>query len=318
MSIATISEVVAALRVGSPVIVVDDEGRENEGDAVMAAQFATQEWIAWMVRHTSGYLCAPMPNDRADALHLPLMVPDSEAPHPTPYTVSLDSPPPPRPPSRSCSPIPKPPAAPHTPFGWMPRADTRPEYPPPNAPTPCGCLLIRPPQPPDSSAPDISCRCGPWTEVCASAPVTPRPPLTSCDWRAWSRLPSLVNSWPTRAKCCGCPPSSSSANGRMYRSQRCTTSSPGSSTLTPHRCFRRARMLTPARRASGPAVRASPHARVLRHTQAPSSQNHPRCGLRSKRPCQPPTAPSECGHTVISAGAQITSRSLRVTRAHSS
>src|SRR6218665_1735021 len=80
MSIATISEVVAALRVGSPVIVVDDEGRENEGDAVMAAQFATQEWIAWMVRHTSGYLCAPMPYDRADAPHLPVMVPDSEAP----------------------------------------------------------------------------------------------------------------------------------------------------------------------------------------------------------------------------------------------
>src|SRR6218665_4160739 len=91
MSIATISEVVAALRVGSPVIVVDDEGRENEGDAVMAAQFATQEWIAGMVRHTSGYLCAPMPNDRADALHLPLMVPDSEDPRRTAYTVSVDA-----------------------------------------------------------------------------------------------------------------------------------------------------------------------------------------------------------------------------------
>src|SRR6218665_860283 len=96
MSIATISEVVGALRVGSPVIVVDDEGRENGGDAVMAAQFATQEWIAWMVRHTSGYLCAPMPNDRADALHPPLMGPHSEHPPPTAY--------PPRPPRRPAPP----------------------------------------------------------------------------------------------------------------------------------------------------------------------------------------------------------------------
>src|SRR6218665_2158330 len=81
MSIATISEVVAALRVGSPVIVVDDEGRENEGDAVMAAQFATQEWIALMVRHTNRYLSAPLP--------LPLMPPDPEAPRrpPSPFWV---------------------------------------------------------------------------------------------------------------------------------------------------------------------------------------------------------------------------------------
>src|SRR6218665_825726 len=317
MSIATISEVVAALRVGSPVIVVDDEGRENEGDAVMAAQFATQEWIAGMVRHTSGYLCAPMPNDRADALHLPLMVPDSEDPRRTAYTVSVDAA------GRYSTGISAPERA-HTlrvladPTATAARLIRPGHILPPTAPPRGGVLLTRPPQPPDSPAPDISCRCGPWTEVCASAPVTPRPPLTSCDWRAWSRLPSLVNSWPTRAKCCGCPPSSSSANGRMYRSQRCTTSSPGSSTLTPHRCFRRARMLTPARRASAPALKASPHPPPLRHTQPPSSQNHPRCGLRSKRPCQPPTAPSECGHTVISAGAQITSRSLRVTRAHSS
>ena len=65
MSLATMPEVLDALRAGKPVIVADDEGRENEGDAIMAAEFATQEWIAWMVRHTSGYLCAPMPNSVA-------------------------------------------------------------------------------------------------------------------------------------------------------------------------------------------------------------------------------------------------------------
>ena len=51
-----------ALRAGKPVIVADDEARENEGDAIMAAEFATQEWIAWMVRNTSGFVCAPMTN----------------------------------------------------------------------------------------------------------------------------------------------------------------------------------------------------------------------------------------------------------------
>ena len=68
MSLATIPEVLDALRAGKPVIVADDEARENEGDAIMAAEFATQEWIAWMGRHTSGFLCAPMTNSIADRL----------------------------------------------------------------------------------------------------------------------------------------------------------------------------------------------------------------------------------------------------------
>ncbi|GAA1847625.1 bifunctional 3,4-dihydroxy-2-butanone-4-phosphate synthase/GTP cyclohydrolase II [Agromyces salentinus] len=69
----------------------DDEGRENEGDAIMAAEFATREWIAWMVRHTSGYLCAPMPDDVADRLELPLMVERSEDVRGTAYTISVDA-----------------------------------------------------------------------------------------------------------------------------------------------------------------------------------------------------------------------------------
>ncbi|MGX5697689.1 GTP cyclohydrolase II [Agromyces soli] len=91
MSLATIPEVLEALRAGKPVIVADDEGRENEGDAIMAAEFATQEWIAWMVRRTSGYLCAPMPNAVADRLQLPLMVERNEDVRGTAYTISVDA-----------------------------------------------------------------------------------------------------------------------------------------------------------------------------------------------------------------------------------
>jgi 3,4-dihydroxy 2-butanone 4-phosphate synthase / GTP cyclohydrolase II len=91
MVMSTIEAVLAALRAGKPVLVTDDEDRENEGDAIISAQLATEEWVAWMVRHTSGYLCAPMTDDRADALQLPLMWPDSQDPHQTAYTVSVDA-----------------------------------------------------------------------------------------------------------------------------------------------------------------------------------------------------------------------------------
>ena len=91
MSLADIPTALAALAAGKPVIVADDEGRENEGDVVLAAQFASQEWIAWTVRHTSGYLCAPMTNEIADRLDLPLMVAASQDWRGTAYTVSVDA-----------------------------------------------------------------------------------------------------------------------------------------------------------------------------------------------------------------------------------
>lgn len=91
MSIGTIPQALADLRAGRPVIVVDDEGRENEGDVVMAAEFASQEWIAWTVRNTSGFLCAPMPNEVADRLDLPVMVANNEDMRGTNYTVSVDA-----------------------------------------------------------------------------------------------------------------------------------------------------------------------------------------------------------------------------------
>ena len=91
MSLATIPDVLEALRAGKPVIVADDEARENEGDAIMAAEFATQEWIAWMVRNTSGFLCAPMPPEIADRLELPLMTERNEDVRGTAYTISVDA-----------------------------------------------------------------------------------------------------------------------------------------------------------------------------------------------------------------------------------
>ncbi|MEY2848734.1 MAG: 3,4-dihydroxy-2-butanone-4-phosphate synthase [Actinomycetota bacterium] len=91
MTLADIPTALDALRAGRPIIVVDDEGRENEGDVVIAAEFASQEWLAWMVRVSSGFICAPMTNEIADRLSLPLMVVDNEDVRGTAYTVSVDA-----------------------------------------------------------------------------------------------------------------------------------------------------------------------------------------------------------------------------------
>ncbi|HAM26639.1 MAG TPA: 3,4-dihydroxy-2-butanone-4-phosphate synthase, partial [Microbacteriaceae bacterium] len=91
MSLATIPEALDALRAGLPIIVVDNESRENEGDIVIAAELASQEWIAWMVRYSSGFICAPMTNEIADRLELPMMVVNNEDPRGTNYTVSVDA-----------------------------------------------------------------------------------------------------------------------------------------------------------------------------------------------------------------------------------
>jgi 3,4-dihydroxy 2-butanone 4-phosphate synthase/GTP cyclohydrolase II len=88
---ATISEALDSLRQGRPVLVLDAADREGEGDVVLAASTATEAWIAWTVRHTSGVLCAPLPAARADHLGLPPMVPHNEDPRGTAYTVSVDA-----------------------------------------------------------------------------------------------------------------------------------------------------------------------------------------------------------------------------------
>ena len=91
MSLATIPEALAELRAGRPVIVVDNESRENEGDVVLAAELASQEWIAWTVKNSSGFICAPMTNEIADRLELPVMVAHNEDSRGTNYTVSVDA-----------------------------------------------------------------------------------------------------------------------------------------------------------------------------------------------------------------------------------
>lgn len=91
MVFASVEEALTALRHGRPVLVLDDEGRENEGDVVLAAQTATVDWVGWTVRNSSGYLCAPMPDAWADRLDLPLMVRQNQDPYRTAYTVTVDA-----------------------------------------------------------------------------------------------------------------------------------------------------------------------------------------------------------------------------------
>ena len=73
------------------VVVVDDPDRENEGDLIVAAERITAAQMAFLVRHTTGIVCAPMPAERADELRLPLMVTDNTDAHGTAFTVSVDA-----------------------------------------------------------------------------------------------------------------------------------------------------------------------------------------------------------------------------------
>jgi 3,4-dihydroxy 2-butanone 4-phosphate synthase / GTP cyclohydrolase II len=91
MSLSTIPQALDALRAGRPVLVADDEDRENEGDVILSAQLATPEWVAWTVRWSSGFVCAPMPAEWADRLNLPPMVAVNEDARGTAYTVSVDA-----------------------------------------------------------------------------------------------------------------------------------------------------------------------------------------------------------------------------------
>ena len=88
----SIDDAIAAIARGEIVVVADDEDRENEGDLIMAAETATEEQIAFFVRHTSGVICVGLPDERCDELHLALMVPpaaNKEA-QGTAFTVSVD------------------------------------------------------------------------------------------------------------------------------------------------------------------------------------------------------------------------------------
>jgi len=90
MKLDSIDDAIRAFANGEIVIVVDDDDRENEGDLIVAASKATPQQIAFMVRHTSGILCAPLTPERAKALQLDPMVRDNNAPLQTAFTVSVD------------------------------------------------------------------------------------------------------------------------------------------------------------------------------------------------------------------------------------
>ena len=85
-----IEDALAALAQGSMVVVVDDENRENEGDLILAAEHATPEKLAFMVRYSSGVICAGLPGYLLDHLNLPLMVSRNTDSMSTAYTVTVD------------------------------------------------------------------------------------------------------------------------------------------------------------------------------------------------------------------------------------
>ncbi|HCU49367.1 MAG TPA: 3,4-dihydroxy-2-butanone-4-phosphate synthase, partial [Micromonosporaceae bacterium] len=87
----SIEDAIAAIKAGRPVIVVDDEDRENEGDLIFAAELATPELVAFTVRYTSGYICAPLTEEEADRLELPPQYYTNQDRRGTAYAVTVDA-----------------------------------------------------------------------------------------------------------------------------------------------------------------------------------------------------------------------------------
>jgi len=85
-----IVEAIRAFERGEIVVVMDDDGRENEGDLIVAAVHCTPEKMAFIVRHTSGIVCTPMTREDARRLSLAPMVADNDSAHTTAFTVSVD------------------------------------------------------------------------------------------------------------------------------------------------------------------------------------------------------------------------------------
>ncbi|NLJ62319.1 MAG: bifunctional 3,4-dihydroxy-2-butanone-4-phosphate synthase/GTP cyclohydrolase II, partial [Alcaligenaceae bacterium] len=89
--ISPITEIVAELRAGRMVILVDEEDRENEGDLVMAAEFVTPEAINFMVTHGRGLVCLTLTEERCQQLDLPLMAVRNGTRFGTNFTVSIEA-----------------------------------------------------------------------------------------------------------------------------------------------------------------------------------------------------------------------------------
>ncbi|MGW6279399.1 bifunctional 3,4-dihydroxy-2-butanone-4-phosphate synthase/GTP cyclohydrolase II [Kribbella sp. NPDC055071] len=91
LKLDTIEHAIDEIRAGRPVIVVDDEDRENEGDLVFAASKATPELLAFLIRYSSGVVCVPMEGAELDRLGIPLMTPHNRERMRTAYTISVDA-----------------------------------------------------------------------------------------------------------------------------------------------------------------------------------------------------------------------------------
>lgn len=91
VEISPVPELIAAVKAGEMVVIVDDEDRENEGDLLMAAQFADAASINFMIKHCRGLVCLPLADDLVDRLNLPLMTRDNRAQYGTNFTVSIEA-----------------------------------------------------------------------------------------------------------------------------------------------------------------------------------------------------------------------------------
>jgi 3,4-dihydroxy 2-butanone 4-phosphate synthase/GTP cyclohydrolase II len=89
--LATIEEAIAEYRAGRPVIICDDEDRENEGDITLPAQFVDADFINFMATHARGLICIPMSAERVDQLGLPMMVSSNNSQYGTPFTVPVEA-----------------------------------------------------------------------------------------------------------------------------------------------------------------------------------------------------------------------------------
>lgn len=91
MALASISEVIADIKAGKFIILVDDEDRENEGDLIIAAEKITPEAVNFMARHARGLITMPVTGQRLDELRIPMMVGENTARHGTAFTVSVEA-----------------------------------------------------------------------------------------------------------------------------------------------------------------------------------------------------------------------------------
>lgn len=89
-SFDTVEETLTAFARGEAVVVMDDERRENEGDLIMSASQCSVEAMAWIIKHTSGYICISLPEERLNELQIPMMVPENQERHKTAYTITVD------------------------------------------------------------------------------------------------------------------------------------------------------------------------------------------------------------------------------------